>query len=384
MIRKLKIKNFKILQEVDIELKELNLLTGLNGSGKSSLIQSLLLLRQSVEDTTVTRGSLKLNGNLVNLRTGKDVLYQYAEDEIITFELGINENEIGYRWELKSQPDNDYLESINFSIFAILDTKETPVGSPDGNLRSVSLFNDKFQYLQTDHLSPQDVHDKSVRNVQLRNLGKRGEYAVHYLNAYGSRNTIRFDNLLHQEVKAKTLSQQVDAWLGEISPGIKIHITPVKDLEKFVINYSYSARDGETTAFSATNSAFGVSYILPVIVSLLIAEKDDIVILENPEAHLHPQGQSRIGRLMALAAQNGVQIIAETHSDHILNGIRVAVKKGEVDPDKVGIFYFDRQRESGHHRAKITQPRIDENGRINEWPKGFFDEWDNMLDELIM
>jgi len=86
---------------------------------------------------------------------------------------------------------------------------------------------------------------------------------------------------------------------------------------------------------------------------------------------------------MALAAQNYIQLIVETHSDHILNGIRVAVKKDKVDADRVSLLYFKREIENREHRAKIIIPKIDQDGRIDKWPDGFFDEWENMLDELI-
>jgi len=75
-------------------------------------------------------------------------------------------------------------------------------------------------------------------------------------------------------------------------------------------------------------SGFGLSYTLPVITALLVGTliPNSLVIIENPEAHLHPRGQTEIARLIALCAQVGTQIIIETHSDHLFDGIRIAAK----------------------------------------------------------
>ena len=103
-------------------------------------------------------------------------------------------------------------------------------------------------------------------------------------------------------------------------------------------------------------------------------------LIENPETHIHPHGQSRLAMLMAKAAQAGVQIFVESHSDHILNGIRVAAKRQWIEAEKVKINYFSR---SDKEITTILPLKLYQNGRIDKWPKGFFDEWDNMLDELI-
>jgi predicted ATPase len=131
-----------------------------------------------------------------------------------------------------------------------------------------------------------------------------------------------------------------------------------------------------------TNVGFGLTYVLPVVTAVLFASPGDLLIIENPESHLHPQGQARLGKLFAQSAEQGVQLFIETHSDHVLNGVRVATKQQLISPEKVGIFFFERYL-ADEHRTEIIQPIIDENGRINKWPPGFFDEWDNQLDELL-
>jgi predicted ATPase len=120
-----------------------------------------------------------------------------------------------------------------------------------------------------------------------------------------------------------------------------------------------------------------------VIIALLTSKPNDIIIIENPEAHLHPKGQSKLAELMCLVAQNGVQIFCETHSDHVFNGVRLAVKKfhkGEkgIDKDNAQCFYF---RKKGFE-SEVIPIEIDTNGQINKRPTGLFDEWGNILDQL--
>jgi len=114
---------------------------------------------------------------------------------------------------------------------------------------------------------------------------------------------------------------------------------------------------------------------------LLKAKPNDLVIIENPESHLHPAGQSKVAELCAIASANGVQIIVETHSDHFLNGIRVATKKGLLTPKQSKVYYF--RKEKDELETKIDEINIDKKGGIDSYPKGFFDQFDEDLDKLI-
>jgi predicted ATPase len=105
-------------------------------------------------------------------------------------------------------------------------------------------------------------------------------------------------------------------------------------------------------------------------------------LIENPEAHLHPRGQARIAELLALAASCGIQVLIETHSDHVLNGIRLAVHDGKLSPEDVQLHFFQRRQSDG--QSLVVSPHIDKNGRIDQWPEGFFDEWDKSLEALLM
>ena len=126
---------------------------------------------------------------------------------------------------------------------------------------------------------------------------------------------------------------------------------------------------------------FGLSYALSVVTALMVAKKGSLVIIENPEAHLHPHGQSKLGQLIALTSKAGVQVIIETHSEHIINGVRVLVRKSIFPTSDVKILYFERsqERKQSIHR-ELT---LNNMGQISEWPQGFFDQQAIDLKTLI-
>ena len=166
-----------------------------------------------------------------------------------------------------------------------------------------------------------------------RELGASGEFTAHYLNVYGAE-PVEHPNLVRNEASSKSLLAQTEAWLGDISPGVQLSVAEHKDMDLVSLSVSFAvAGQVRSDPYRPTNVGFGLTNVLPVIVALLSARSGDIVIVES-EAHLHPKGQGRIGRMLALAAEAGVQVVVETHSDHILNGIRVAAKLGEIGAEK--------------------------------------------------
>lgn len=367
MLKKLTIRNFKSLKNIDIDCAYLNILSGLNGSGKSSLIQSLLLLRQSYNIAITEKQGLVINGSIVNLGKGKDIFYQYAEDnEQIEFEIIDDSSE--QLWKFKYQLDANILPAIKI---------------PDV-YSEMNLFNKNFQHLDTEHISPKTLHEKNETQVtQWNNIGNKGEYAVHYLSKYGLEKKVELSDIIHPNAKSNSLIHQVDAWLNEISPGVKLSIKDLKDVDYIKLGVQFEDSQGYSDEYQPINVGFGITYALPVVLSILKAKPGDILLLENPESHLHPKGQSKVGSLIAYAAQGGIQIILETHSDHIINGVRVAVRNSRLQKDKVKIFYFERYIDSIETQSIIHNINIDKNGELSNYPKGFLDEWDEQLAKLI-
>lgn len=135
-------------------------------------------------------------------------------------------------------------------------------------------------------------------------------------------------------------------------------------------------------SYKSINVGFGITYVLPLIIALVSAKKGDIIMIENPEAHIHPAGQRVLGELIARAGRGGVQAIIETHSDHILNGVRLAVKNRVLSKEETVLSFFYKDFKDGY-RHKCIRPEILQDGRLDRWPEGFFDEWDKALYELV-
>ncbi|MEG4036339.1 DUF3696 domain-containing protein [Microcoleus sp. S36b_A4] len=376
MITSLRLVNFKPFANQLLEFKKLTLFSGLNSTGKSSVMQSFLLLRQSYQQGLLPGKGLALNGDLVNVGTAIDALFEGAKEDFIGFDIVWENNSEG-RWRFQYDQEVDVLNRVE------------PVNS---EVYKSNLFGNKFHYLQAERIGPRPFNEMSDYQVrQLGQLGIKGEYAAHFL-AINGRKVIPNSSLSHPEVKLKTqrekeqssaksmdLIDQVEAWMGEISPGTRLKIDAKSDVDLMSFQYSY----GDSNPYRATNVGFGISYTLPIIVAALASTPGTIILIENPEAHLHPKGQVKMGQLLALAASGGVQVVIETHSDHVLNGIRLAVHGGKIDPKNVQLHYFQRQNKEGQAVTEVISPKIDRNGRIDRWPKGFFDEWDNSLEILL-
>ncbi len=407
MIRNIQIKNFKSLKSVDVDLSNLNLLTGLNGSGKSSLLQALLLLRQSEHE--IGRGRMllqKKENELFDAGVAKDVYFQWGIEKTIDFRL-LLENRFLLDWSF----DCDVLISPDDNIL----TTEKKYTAAD--LIQSAVFTQQFHYLNAERLSPQNLYSRNVEVVENeRSIGVFGEYAVHFLEHFGNnyevgmetyevskkdektgkettetkkRVRVGFEHLLHPKAKSEKLIHQADAWLSEISPGVNLIPEKVSN-EESRISYQFGTSLGRTNRFKPKNVGFGLSYVLPVIVTLLTAEPGQLILMENPESHIHPRGQAELGRLLAAAAQSGAQLLVETHSDHILNGIRIAARNKQIDPGKAVAFYFKRNEED--NSSDITPIIVDANGKLHrktaegttaKIPKGFFDEWTNSMAQLF-
>jgi len=156
------------------------------------------------------------------------------------------------------------------------------------------------------------------------------------------------------------------------------------ELVDVLLEYVYKQPNfGNTNRFKPINVGFGISYALPIVTSLLSAKPGELIIIENPESHIHPRGQAELGKLIALVGMNDVQIIVETHSDHILNGIRVAVKENPELRKNVILFYFDKIVSDTEQYSKIQEIEIDKNGELSDYPENLLDEWSNQLVKLV-
>lgn len=372
MINQITLKNFKPFQEQSLTLKPLTLLSGLNSTGKSSVLQSLLLLRQSYQQRLLPDIGLTLNSNLVNLGTAYDVFHQGRTKLPLEIGLHYGDNNEQSVWKFTINREVDGRE------IDILDISEESSISPD--VIQNSLFTNNFQYLQAERFGPRTFNDLSDYQVRrLQQIGCQGEYTGHFLSVYGKTIIVPKYLCKPNAKKSELLIDQVESWLAVISPGTKLTIDVKNEIDVMTLRYSY----GDSNQYRPTNVGFGISYTLPIIVAILSAKPDSLLLIENPEAHLHPKGQSEMGKLLALSASTGVQIILETHSDHVLNGIRIAVKKHLISHDQVQLFYFEKKIENQQSIVEVFNPYFDKDALIHHWPDGFFDQSDKDLLELL-
>lgn len=373
MLNGMELTNFKCFQRQRIAFRPLTLLTGVNSAGKSTVIQALLLLQQHFasceegakspcppEQQGTGGQKLFLSGELVNLGLPEDVLYSNAADD--AFVIGVER------------------EEATFSLKAVLDGDE---------LRAewdmlVCPASPHFQYLHADRLCPQTLFPMpKAAQLASNAIGSRGEFAAYHLHAFGETKILHADasgpNLLAPDAAGDSTSLQIqtEAWLSQLGAPVRIQTERPVGTDAVVLRFSFP--DISRRYYRPTNVGFGLTYALPVFVAALRAPVGSLLIVENPEAHLHPKGQALMGHFLARAAACGVQVIIETHSDHVLNGIRVAVKQAAITHEAVQINFFHQQDGA----SCVSTPRIDKDGHIDLWPEDFFDEWDKLLSELL-
>lgn len=355
MLKEIRMVNFKCFEDRTIELKNLTVLTGLNGMGKSTVIQGILLLRQSYINSNFSRG-LELSGEYTDLGNGKDVLYEKAiDDEKISFVL-VDEIEQTYSFVYDSEAITLRNDNLNRE-----------------NINDI-LKTNNFIYLASDRIIPQKRYELGNRDdVDNRSFGKKGEYALQYVSRHGADSDSIFSE--------SNLSMEIEKWMNEISPGVIPDINVNPDSQFADLRFKFKESKYMTNPYKAINVGFGITYVLPVVVALLTADRGDYIVIENPEAHIHPRGQRKMGELISYASSRGAQVIIETHSDHVMNGIRLSVKEKVISQEDVEFAYFYRDEDTFEHLC--VYPNINEEGRFDFWPDGFFDEWETSLMELL-
>lgn len=379
MLTKLIISNFKSHLQSEIEMRNLTVLTGVNGCGKTSVIQAFLLLRQTKMKGRLNDG-LDLNTPLCKIGIGNDALCQYASEGKIEFCLHTKSSEIlSFRFDadVKALKDS-FLKKLEYS-------KEVNTE----NIERLSLFNNNFQYISADRWGgvstfPKETYAAETQR-QLSLEGGRGELVAQFLYKFGGDTVTVIPQTSPEE--DMSLMAQVIKWERVVSPNVTLNVEQEKDGNSFSITYGYSTsgEDKPLNNLRAENIGYGISYTLPVIVALLSANPGSLIIIENPEAHLHPAGQSELAKLITLVASKGVQVIIETHSDHIITGVQLACKAYEKDHnagisrDKVALYYFSND---SNNRLHIDSINIEETGALEHQPKGFFDQAENDMFQL--
>lgn len=346
MINSLEISGFKSFKSEIIRLGKITVLTGLNNSGKSSILQSIRMCFAAI-------GSK--NPYI-------DGFGGYGELRSVLSEIN---------------------SPVNFKISTDLGKKLTLSLLPNRHEVICDFELPFMQYISADRYGPRVSLPLMSEDIQNYTVGHLGQYSAHYATIF--ENTIVAQAIRHSASISNTLKHQLVRWLGEISPGVRLD---------FDVLRKYDSSTLAVDDNRPTNSGYGISYTLPIILCLLtmtgeigtddsetklkgwfdqIKANGSVLLIENPEAHLHPRGQTQMGYFIAIAAASGLQIVVETHSDHLLDGIRLAVKE-EVGPksEDVSIAFFNKN-DGGE--SKLENIILKSDGKIERWPKGFFDQF---------
>ena len=369
MIKELQIQNFKCFQQsIPFEFSKLNLLTGINGRGKSSLLQTFLVLSQSASRNPDLR-KLVINDELLNLGNFDDIKNSdtpRGENIHFNFKFDspfIDEVKIQYA-ENPDQPLEAECVNIEIKSQGRTVNLEPKKKQWDDIVLTFAELIKKIHFVSADRLGPVKYVDKN-NLPEFVHVGPRGEHSINILA--NSLNLANVNELLYKGNDAKSVIQQTVEWMSYILEGAKIDIGG-KEKESSVL-YMLLNNKSNSYAYKPANVGFGYSYILPLIVTGLIAKPGETIIIENPEAHLHPRAQSKISEFFARVASCGIQVFIESHSEHILNGLRVSALNPEINikHDELVIHYFNESFTS----EKLS---INEKGKIANWPSGFFDQ----------
>ncbi|MBB5192620.1 putative ATPase [Silvimonas terrae] len=228
-----------------------------------------------------------------------------------------------------------------------------------------------FTYLCAERLGPRSVLGASPCPDDTLEIGVHGEYCAQMVATMGNS---PLQNVARQHPDAEMggaslLKYEVEKWIGEIAKPIEIDAIRYPGT---TVNSMRFRTSGEAWVH-APNMGFGISYALPIILAGLTAQDNGLLIVENPEAHLHPAGQSRMGAFLAWLAGCGIQVILETHSDHVLNGVRRAIGEHHyLTHDNAITHFFGPDADNLPTTYELS---FLSDGSISHWPQGFFDQY---------
>ena len=377
MLTAVKLFNYKCFHQEEFHLSNINLFFGLNGRGKSSLLQAILLMSQSVSETNSLK-ELLISSCLLKLGNFDDIKFSNSNilenikfgfetdsDSITDFEFEYrrDENELGRgflkSFELNGIKSSEEVISDSNSSTDSISKNNSSINYKDDS-RILKIFRN-VHYVSADRIGPRLYVDKfGVDGVY--KTGIRGENAINVLSSYKQ---ILNPLFFFSGSEPQTIINLCEQWLSYIFDGANIEIN---DKGESVLSLKINPK-GNENLYKSVNVGFGYSYILSIVVTCLIAKEGDIVIFENPEAHLHPKAQSRLTQLFSRLALNNVQLFIESHSEHILNGLRVAIadKKNGIEKNMISSYFFDEN-------FKVEKLMIDDKGFVDNWPKDFFDQ----------
>ena len=349
--RDITIRGFKCFVDNTFELNKMTLLTGANASGKSSVVQALLLLKDASEGD----GSLSLLS---------------LDDQRYAFDFGsadslINNEQKGD--EVTIALSDDIV--MGFSGGEQEQSRKLLVGV-DGLDGLKAVFAKGLTYFTAERQGPRYQYDRNTTGDD--GCGCRGGNTGNVMADKWNKR-VGGKRLLVEKGTEELFNIALDDWVDYIFPGVTVRVQP-RGTQSYQILIRESFHNIQT---DSTNIGFGISYALPILVGALLAEDDGWLVVENPEAHIHAKAQSNMGYFLGMMAAAGLRVVVETHSEHIVNGIRRAVVvNGRLKPEEVNIYFFKGKSES----ELIT---VDEYGNLSDFPVDFFDQSRQDMLEII-
>jgi len=371
MLTKIKIEGFKSIENESLQLTPLTILTGVNSSGKSTVIQALLLLLRF----TMRVNHFSLQKLISPYSNPRDIRNKFTNQSDTSISVEIKANENIDKLELITKES----ETKGATLFRGIVSAKKSVSEPEKSTNEVLsskppvvyhyeqtdeeyIEQPELFYLNANRIGPQAVTLKSDTKV-----GDNAELLFGYYEEVKGRT---LPDCLVKFSDSKTISYQVSQWVSLIS-GSNIELK-TEVLESNEVNVTFDS-DG-LKDISPFNLGAGISYLAKVVIICLIAKKGDLVVIENPEIHLHPKAQASLGGFFAFIAKSGIQLMIETHCEHLINKLAHQVYKEELNENDVVI----------HYKNSVKEPfrtlNIDGNGEFNDnnaklvtFPKGFFD-----------
>lgn len=331
----LELKNFKCFQDLQLGLNDLTVFLGANATGKSSILQSILIYLQAA-----TKANRNNNAQMslyqdfgYDLGCVENLLCKDAKDQNITISID----------EIEAKIDLTKHEKLS-------DVINVQIRGQDIN----------YSYLCAERIGPRNT----VEYHNSPNCGMHGEYTAYIIN---KENLVDVDKekFWDNGLEGK-FSTQLDNWVQYLFPNMKIQVDcQFNKIAQLKVNSGVNS-------ILATNIGFGLSYSLPVLVEGLRLEKGSWFIVENPEAHLQPKAQTRMGYFLARMAAAGIRVIVETHSEHVLKGMQAVIKLKEngFDDSKVSV-YFTEQKEGKSYMKQVALQR--DGIAVYKFPRDFFD-----------
>ena len=411
-ITEIAVQGFKSLyDEQRIAVRPLTILAGANSSGKSSIMQPLLMMKQTL-DAAYDPGPLKLDGPNVHFTSAEQFLSGLragdASDRFTVVLVVAGGAKIATTFS--KQPDRR-IELIEMVAFSQGDKgeKRAYVIRPGMSHKEIALV--ASDILERIHDKYNLVYSIDRERCFLNITGKqrKGDLSgvtfafnpfQHFFEA-AARGTIHvprlrgeaertyratavgptfpgtFENYVASVIRHWQVTE--DGHLRELGEDLemlgltwKVEAKQLDDvhIELRVGRLPERKRGGARDLVSLADVGFGVSQVLPVIVALLTADPGQLVYVEQPELHLHPKAQVALAKLLADAAKRGVRVVVETHSSLLLLGVQTLVAEGKLSPGKVILHWFKRGDDGA---TTVTSANLDEAGAFGDWPEDFGD-----------